>query len=116
MKMTGAEWREFEATGWPEGYIWSDDSCLDNGIDIDDNPPADAEVFIVPAGWRMGWEGGDFGQIHPKDKGGEGMNVRAMIRAWRQARDSETIAVTVPKTEADTFRALMAERGWKFAT
>lgn len=124
MKMTGAEWREFEATGWPEGYIWADDSVLDDGRDLYVEAGdgaiviADGETFVVPSFWSMVLEDATpnaDGIVvrHSADKG-DGMDMRAMVRRWRKARDNETVIVTVPKADLEAFRALMAERKWGY--
>lgn len=115
MKITGAEWREFEANGWPAGYIWADESTLDDerelyAMDGSLGFAAD-ETFIVPAEWRMIYEGPE-----GKNLGGEfGLNIRAVIRKWRKDRDSETLVVTVPKSSAGEARSLLASHGWKIA-
>jgi hypothetical protein len=110
MKMTGAEWRAFYTSGWPEGYVWSEESVLPDGRDIDDKPPADDEVFSVPADWGMYREDEEC-PVHAKDKG-HGMDVRSMVRAWRKAQENAVVVVLVPRAQEAEARTLFAERNW----
>lgn len=107
MKITGAEWKEFEAHGWPSGWIWSDESVFDDETDLYGLDGlirfADGEVFTVPSYWHA----------MPEDPPGDGIAIRTLIRRWRKARDTVTLAVTVPKTDLATAALLFGERGWK---
>jgi len=107
MKITGAEWKEFEATGWPEGFIW-DESVLDSGEDLylenGNIRFEDTDVFTVPTFWCAYPE-----TMDP----GESVSIRFLIKAWRKVRSVETIVLTISKADVEAAKALFKERGWK---
>jgi hypothetical protein len=120
VKITGAEWKQFEAEGWPKGYIWADESTLDDGTDLypEDAPEgvlsvADGDTFVVPSWWGVGVEEADTRRIAGDT--GDGVSVRTLIRRWRKQRDNEVLVVTVPKQESDRARALLSKQGWAVA-
>lgn len=113
MKIMGAEWKAFEKDGWPPGYIWADDSILDDETDLylEDGTIrfADAETFVVPDYWTITYEGPDGERID----NGDGLLLRSVIRKWRKARHFAMVVVTIPRAEVETAKALFAERGWR---
>ena len=120
LMMTGAEWKEFERLGWPAGYVWSDDSTLEDGKDLypengaeGDITISDAQAFNVPDYWHAVYEGPEGKPIDSGD--GEGLSIRGLVRSWRKARDTQVVVVNVPKAEVEAFKALCRERKWVFA-
>ena len=111
MKITVAEWRQFEDEGWPPGYIWADESTLDDGREIESltNPN---EVFIVPDWWGCVFEGGNT-EGSKEICRGEGFSIRSLIRKWRKAKTNVTIAVTVPRDQEAEARELFKSKKWK---
>lgn len=109
MKITGKEWKEFEESGWPEGYIWCDESTLDDGRDIYSEDGkcsiADNETFIVPDYWSISYEGPNGKQTDA----GDGYVIRSLIRKWRKARDTEVLVITVPRDRVESIKAMLRE-------
>lgn len=113
MKITGAEWKDFESTGWPEGYIWSDESTLDDGREFYDGEGipiiGDADTFVIPSFWSVMLEDDSL------MKQDSGKTIRSLVREWRKKRDGVTLAVTVSKEAEARFREIAAAEGWKVA-
>ncbi|MGI4811923.1 MAG: hypothetical protein ACRYGG_01070 [Janthinobacterium lividum] len=110
----------FENTAWPEGFIWSDDSTLEDGRDLykEDGDAgelvfADNDTFIVPSYWYVTWEGP---AGHPINSANDGISIRSLIRKWRKARDITTFVVSIPKVDVAAATALFAERNWRVDT
>ena len=124
MKITGAEFKEWHDTAWPDGYIWCEDTIFTTSEgeerDIftedstDDNTQltvADAETFVIPDWWSIQFEDSVL-------TGKNCYTVRSLIRRWRKERSTSTFVVTVPKDDAEieALKAFVAGRqakGWK---
>ena len=113
MKITGAEWKRFEAEGWPKGWIWTDESILDDGRNLYPEHGAEAEIiiadgetFIVPADWGC--------ELEERAQGipAEVHSIRSLIRRWRKSRDTVTLVLAVPKRDEDAARVVLGARGW----
>lgn len=110
MKISGAEWKQFEANGWPDSYIWADESTFDDGTDLyqegGELSVADGATFIVPDYWTA---------IKQDEQHGEdtGITIRALIRKWRRARDYVSIVVEIPRSADADAREYFKGKGWK---
>jgi hypothetical protein len=111
MKITLAQWREWEKNHWPAGYVWDDESKLNDGRDIDDlaasSEPGDL-VIQIPEWWTCSWDGVE-GELLC---GGNGFTIRTLIRRWLKAQSHTQIVISIPKTELDAARKLIKERKW----
>lgn len=101
MKISGAEFLEWHEKGWPEGWIWADESTLDDGRDIyaAGNTPkktvlsvAPDEIFVVPDWWAAIPE-------EPKEGEEDGATICTLIRRWRKKRDTAFVGVEVKKAD-----------------
>ncbi len=116
MLITVAEWMQFETEAWPEGYSWCEGTLLDDGTDLYDqdtgrlNRPV-ADTFSIPAHWSATADGGGSSPLHPLDRG-HGVEIRDLVRDWREGRGTEPLVLIVPKGQADAVRAIASERGW----
>lgn len=110
MKITGAEFKEWHNTAWPEDYIWVDETLLDDGRDLYNETGniviEDGEVFVVPAIWCIEKEG---------DISGNPVSVRSLIKKWRNERSHTTLVVVVPKEQENQIRTICRTNGWKIA-
>jgi hypothetical protein len=108
LKITGAEWKEFEATGWPDGFIWADESTFDNGEDLylenGELRFADSETFVIPSFWSVVPE-----EVFSPD----GFSIRSLVKKWRKERAFVTLVVTVPRDQEPAARDVMTTNGWK---
>ncbi len=109
MKITGAEFKEWHDTAWPDKHIWCDESTLDDGRNIYDGESGELifspeETFTIPGWWALQDED------HPMD--GPYMSVRSLIKKWRRDRATIVLLVRIPKGAEGDARSLFADRGW----
>jgi hypothetical protein len=112
VKLSFAEFKAWHDAAWPPGYIWSGYTCMPDGRDIyaDDGwNPAISDTTVIDLSL---WEGLEnetgVGAIPIRGD----LDLAALIRKWRKARDSVSLVVTVPRGDADELRALAKSRRW----
>jgi hypothetical protein len=108
MKITGAEWKEFEKTGWPEGYVWYEDSVFEDGTDLylanGNIRFADAETFVLPESWCI---------VPESLVSSETLSLRSVVKRWRKVREFVMLVVTVTRGQEEAAKKLIASAGWK---
>lgn len=109
MKITGAEFREWHETAWPEGYVWADDTILPDGRELYSEDSKllfnvePEEIFAIPDGW---WIIKENNQEH-------GKSVRDFIKEWRKKKALTILVIEIPRDQEKEFRLLLGNNGAK---
>lgn len=107
MKITGAEFKEWHETAWPEEWVWADDSVLADGRELytDDGSlcVASDEVFTIPAEWV----------IIPENSTSDGKSVRSLVKKWQHGKSTMIVAVEIPREREEELKAYMASLNLK---
>lgn len=108
MKATGAEITQFWAE-WPAGEDWYCDFGGLDVVDDHDQPLLDPEKkYNVEDLGALIWQG----EGGPPD-GEDTVPATTIFARWRKSRTTQTFFVNVPNADADEFKALCKQRGWK---
>ena len=112
IKCTGKEWREFCAA-LPDCVYFED---CESPEEIQ---PGDRLHF---AGGEVCWQSGTTFAVpgvltaqeleRIRDRRAY-FTVECLFKRWQKAQTSETVAVQIPKADAEKFAALMKANGWK---
>lgn len=112
MTITGAEWKQFLAEGWPAGCVFEEETTLDDGraLYTEDGSLCigDGETFEVPDWWRVMREDPATGHLRTEDRA-----VRDLVESWRANRSHEIVVLRVPKDEGEWARTIAQEQGWE---
>lgn len=108
MKITGAEFKEWHDTAWPEGWVWADESLLDDNRELyaEDGSLVvkPDEVFTIPAFWSI---------LPETIPAHEGATIRSLIKKWRKSQSTITLAIKVPRDREDEVRAYLYHQNLK---